>query len=631
MPFLYRQTVAALILALLTVSCQTTASRAQLSREPAQVDPKVFRVGMISDAIAMDPHYMFSDLNFQVSKMIYDPLFEFGPHKEIVPLLALKGAQLKQDASLWLFKLKPRVKFHNGQRFNKQDVLCTFDRMESYAPHSPSGFFKNNLGSIDLARTRTLNSAPTKAIKNMLKKLSLKPGPLLLLIATKEPGAGGKPSSYKLLPSNLASTFIMSCADTKRAIQADKSDPNATADKSPATLAAFANGLKDGPNGSIVPLLNGTGPYRYNFWVTLASKEPNPMVELKRFEGYHGKRRAWETVQMIPVTDGNERVDRLLKGDLDFVASVPAPRFKDLEEKAMDQSFPFVTFKNTSFRLIHMQMYHGDDGRQNDARFIPLRTADGRVMPNPFNNPLVRKAFAQAIDKEFLVQDVMGGLAKTSDQYMPDGTIGHINGYKPYSFDIAEARKTLTEAAAVSGYEFLRREKLVLTIHGPSDRYPNGAKALEALAGMWNKAFNADDSGFSIEVKTALEPTATYFANSRKYLIHLIGGGVDNGHVSGAVRLYFLYDKTKLMGLNLNEGNYRNDKVDELYAKGVSEADDKQSTDTLTEALKLAMDDLAILPMYNQMGLWAGKRGLKFAPRLDEATVPDQVGLENQE
>jgi peptide/nickel transport system substrate-binding protein len=57
--------------------------------------------------------------------------------------------------------------------------------------------------------------------------------------------------------------------------------------------------------------------------------------------------------------------------------------------------------------------------------------------------------------------------------------------------------------------------------------------------------------------------------------------------------------------------------------------DDGARETLLREAVKLAMDDVALMPLYNLTSAWATRRGLRYEPRLDERT--SAMGLRRAE
>jgi peptide/nickel transport system substrate-binding protein len=56
---------------------------------------------------------------------LYDPLFEVGPNLAMVPRLAV-SAEPNKDATVWTFRLRSGVVWHDGKPFTADDVVYTF-------------------------------------------------------------------------------------------------------------------------------------------------------------------------------------------------------------------------------------------------------------------------------------------------------------------------------------------------------------------------------------------------------------------------------------------------------------------------------------------------------------------------
>ncbi|MCP4166549.1 MAG: peptide ABC transporter substrate-binding protein [Chloroflexi bacterium] len=102
----------------------------------------------------------------------------------------------------------------------------------------------------------------------------------------------------------------------------------------------------------------------------------------------------------------------------------------------------------------------------------------------PFDDPLVRKAFSAAIDREVMVRDVVGsGVPAT--QFAPPGIFGAPDPEVGLATDVAQAQAWLAEAGYPDGEGF------------PTVTYRYFSSSLEealgeALQAMWKEALNVD-------------------------------------------------------------------------------------------------------------------------------------------
>ena len=91
----------------------------------------------------------------------------------------------------------------------------------------------------------------------------------------------------------------------------------------------------------------------------------------------------------------------------------------------------------------------------------------------PFDNLLVRKAFASAIDRESLIKYVLKGGQGVAQTFISPGIPGYVDGVKEgvgYPYDPEAARKYLAEAGYPNGYFDIIQIKQVLEhIYDPKE------------------------------------------------------------------------------------------------------------------------------------------------------------------
>ncbi|TGS10121.1 ABC transporter substrate-binding protein, partial [Mesorhizobium sp. M4B.F.Ca.ET.190.01.1.1] len=74
-----------------------------------------------------------------------------------------------------------------------------------------------------------------------------------------------------------------------------------------------------------------------------------------------------------------------------------------------------------------------------------------------------------------------------------------------------------------------------------------------------------------------------------------------------------------------NDSGYSNPALDDLVAKAMTIYDDKARETALVEAVKVAVNDGAIIPLYQQSNAWVTRKGLSYAPRIDERTLVKDI------
>ena len=88
------------------------------------------RIGLQDDPDTLDPAKNFSFVGRHVLASVCDKLVDISPDQQIVPQLALSW-QTSADGKAIDFKLRPNVKFHDGEPFNAAAVKFNIERMLS--------------------------------------------------------------------------------------------------------------------------------------------------------------------------------------------------------------------------------------------------------------------------------------------------------------------------------------------------------------------------------------------------------------------------------------------------------------------------------------------------------------------
>ncbi|MFP5324343.1 MAG: ABC transporter substrate-binding protein, partial [Gammaproteobacteria bacterium] len=222
---------------------------------------------------------------------------------------------------------------------------------------------------------------------------------------------------------------------------------------------------------------------------------------------------------------------------------------------------------------------------------------------NPFKDVRVRQAVYHAIDVEAIKSRVMRG------QSVPTGSMWSefVNGYsdandKRLPLDREKAKKLLAEAGYPDGFG--------ITFDCPNNRYINDEAICQAVAAMWAKV--------GVKAKLRTMPLVTYFPMIQRYeaSIYMLGWGVPTFDA-----MYSLQSLTRSVGAggdgNYNVGRYSNPQMDGLIERAKKETDLKLRTELLTKALQLQNDDVAHIPLHNQVIPWAMKKNIDVVHRAD--------------
>ncbi len=102
---------------------------------------KTFKWTSQGDILTLDPHSQNEGLNIAANLWVYDPLVRYNEKFEVVPSLATSWEQV--NPSLWRFKLREGVKFHDGTPFTADDVVFSLKRAAA-----PSSQFKSYVAGV---------------------------------------------------------------------------------------------------------------------------------------------------------------------------------------------------------------------------------------------------------------------------------------------------------------------------------------------------------------------------------------------------------------------------------------------------------------------------------------------------
>jgi peptide/nickel transport system substrate-binding protein len=338
----------------------------------------------------------------------------------------------------------------------------------------------------------------------------------------------------------------------------------------------------------------GTGPYRQVEYI------PGDRIVLEANPDYWGDAPQWDTVTFRPISSAASRVAALLAGDVDVIAAVPT---EDVE--ALSENDDIVLSQGISNRVIYL---HLDSNRENTPHVSAI---GGGEITNPMLDQRVRQALSLAIDREAIVEDVMGGIAIPAGQLLPEGFFGVSDNIDVPEYDPDQAMALLEQAGYGDGF--------AVTLHGPNDRYINDADVLQAIAQMWSRI------GLQTEVETM--PRSVYFgrASALEFSVMLVGWGAGSGEASSPLRsLIATHDPDRGWGAS-NRGRYSNPEFDAILEEALQTVDDAARQELLARATEIAMEDVAIIPTHFQVNTWGTRADLRYIPRTDEYTLAISV------
>ena len=146
----------------------------------------VLRIGLNDDPDALDPTISRAYVGRLVFAALCDKLFDVTPDLKIVPQLAT-GYEWARDSRSVALKLRPGVKFHDGEPFNAEAVRFNIERHIT----TPGSFRKSEIGEItkvDVVNDLTVRLNLSQPLVPLLAALTDRAGMMVSPKAAKELG-----------------------------------------------------------------------------------------------------------------------------------------------------------------------------------------------------------------------------------------------------------------------------------------------------------------------------------------------------------------------------------------------------------------------------------------------------------
>jgi ABC-type transport system substrate-binding protein len=208
----------------------------------------------------------------------------------------------------------------------------------------------------------------------------------------------------------------------------------------------------------------------------------------------------------------------------------------------------------------------------------------------PFNNPLVRKAFAASVDRNVIVDMAKKWYAidpSPATTFIPPQTLGRdLYGEVGIPFDPALARDLLTQAGYKDTTSF---PKLTFIVNSYGDIAPGARYNMaKAMADMWHTYL-----GVTVDVQALRPPTFGERLRSSPPELFWIGWTVDPGNDPDFIRSIYH------TGGQYNYGHFSNPDFDSLVDRAAASHDPATRQVLYIEAERLLCEtEVGIIPLY---------------------------------
>lgn len=460
-----------------------------------EAPPRTLLVAMEQDVRMLDPHRHDDSVTHSILANVFEPLVTFDPQMRVVPALA-EGWSNPNDLT-WRFRLRPRVRFHDGQPFTSRDA------------------------KFSLERARRLRSAPN--LETLVRIDAVDDATLELGTSVPEPVLLNKLAGVGIVPAGT-------------------------------------------PEKVTVPI--GTAAYRFVSW------EPGRVLHLVANDRYWGGAPSFPEARFRVLADASDRAEALARGELHLA--------RELTRRDLDGAGEGVRFVSHPGLVVVLL----------GARFD---------LPGPLRPRNVRRAIYLAIDPEELVE-LSGVEATPVDQVVPPSIFGYLpDGGEPRP-DRARARELLRRAGLGDGFD--------VTLEMAEAFAPSVGRVLAgqlARVGIRTTVVGREWSLLSSRLERGESP---FFS---------IGWSC-NGDASHLFDALLHTRQGRSWGVS-NFGGYANPRLDEAIERAGSILSPPRRLEALHEAMRIVLDDLPLIPLFNRRRTYGVDVRLRFEPRLNGQVI----------
>ena len=354
-------------------------------------------IGMINEAVSLDPHVSNDIPSAQLRTQLYDTLVEQNVDMEFGEGLA---TSFEQDGDKWTLQLKEGVTFHNGSEFTAADVEATLDRVMDPSVGSSVAFMFEMINDIEIVNDHEI------------------------VFTTDYP--------FTPLPSHLAhnTAGILS----KEVIDEDYQNALDEAE-SDVTLEEYYELREEGGEefeavseeiGSHVGAVisenpDGTGHLK------LQERIPGNEIVLEKFEEFHGGEREFNTVTYRVIPENSARLAELETGGIGITDNV--------DTEAMDR------------------VRDHEDTDIIDQDGLSMTYVAFNYEKEPFNDENVRKAISHAIDREQIINGVLNERGLHAKNHISPSVFAHNADMEEVPFDLDLAKEYMAESSVPDGFD----------------------------------------------------------------------------------------------------------------------------------------------------------------------------------
>lgn len=354
-------------------------------------------IGMINEAVSLDPHVSNDIPSAQLRTQIFDTLVEQDVDMEFGEGLA---TSFEQDEDQWTLQLKEGVTFHNGSDFTAEDVEATLDRVMDPSVGSSVAFMFEMINDIEIVSDHEI------------------------VFTTDYP--------FTPLPSHLAhnTAGILSKEiideDYQNALDETGSDVTLEEyyelrEAGGEEFEAVSEEIGSHVGAVISENPDGTGHLK------LQERVPGNEIVLEKFEEFHGGEREFDTVTYRVIPENSARLAELETGGIGITDNV--------DTEAMDR----------------VREHEETDIIDQDG--LSMTYVAFNYEKEPFNDENVRKAISHAIDREQIISGVLNDRGLHAKNHISPSVFAHNEDMEEVPYDLDMAKEYMADSSVPDGFD----------------------------------------------------------------------------------------------------------------------------------------------------------------------------------
>jgi peptide/nickel transport system substrate-binding protein len=311
----------------------------------------------------------------------------------------------------------------------------------------------------------------------------------------------------------------------------------------------------------------GTGPYRF------VSHRPDTDLVLEACRSYWGAKPRIGRVRFRFYEERAKRLEALLSGEVHLARDVSRA---DLDKAAGAEHIRLQTVPGLSVGFLGF----------------------GLGPRNPFGRRQVREAVYWAVDPQNWIERIELE-AQPSDQLVSPYIVGYLPDFRPARPDLEKARRLMARAGFAKGFA----TDLEVTQAAVNRSAPVIVEQLSRL-------------GIKVRVRVLSWAQLSEHILNQRSPFFFVGWSCSSGDASDFLDACLHSPDARQYG-SANWGGYRSREMDDLVERIGSTLDNRQRIELMHRAMRLALADMPLVPVYVRSRTFAHHRQLSFVPRLD--------------